>query len=97
MVNTDGQRRCTGDDAIEAVMVDFSSQWLRVAVPASAAAALATRSAPWRVDLYANTTAHQRCAAAINTIARGAFVDYICSRMMCGLVLPCAMPFHTKP
>lgn len=65
------QRSNPGDDAIEAVVVDFSGQWLRVAVPVSAATALTSRAAPWRIDLYANTTAHQRCAAAVNAMARG--------------------------
>ncbi len=65
-----------GDDAIEAVVVDFSRQWLRIAVPPSAAESLTTFVGPWRVDLYANTTAHQRCVAAVNTVASG---------MVCGM------------
>ena len=42
--------------------MDYSSKWIRVAVPQSVAGAV--REGPWRLDQYANTTAHERYAAA---------------------------------
>ena len=49
-----------GDDALEGVVMDYSSKWVRVAVPQSVAGQL--REGPWRLDQYANPTAHERCA-----------------------------------
>ena len=50
---------CLGDDALEGVVMDYSSQWVRVAVPQSLAGHI--QGQPWRLDQYANTTAHERC------------------------------------
>ena len=50
--------RCAGDDALEGVVVDYSSKWIRLAVPLDVAGHL--QGQPWRLDLYANTTAHER-------------------------------------
>ena len=47
-----------GDDALEGVVMDYSSQWVRVAVPQAVAGHL--QGQPWRLDQYANTTAHER-------------------------------------
>ena len=49
---------CAGDDALEGVVMDYSSQWVRVAVPHAVAGHL--QGQPWRLDQYANTTAHER-------------------------------------
>lgn len=43
---------------VEGAVMDFSSRWIRVAVPETAAVELA--KGPWRMDLYINTTAHDR-------------------------------------
>ena len=48
----------SGDDAVEGVVMDYSSQWLRVAVPQAVAGHF--QGQPWRLDLYANATAHER-------------------------------------
>ena len=47
-----------GDDAVEGVVMDYSSQWVRVAVPQAVAGHF--QGQPWRLDLYANATAHER-------------------------------------
>ena len=47
-----------GDDAVEGVVMDYSSKWVRVAVPQSVAGLL--QGGPWRLDQYGNTTAHER-------------------------------------
>lgn len=39
--------------------MDYSSQWVRVAVPQAVTGHF--QGKPWRLDLYANTTAHDRC------------------------------------
>ncbi|KAL3140824.1 hypothetical protein ABBQ32_14194 [Trebouxia sp. C0010 RCD-2024] len=56
-------RHAPGDDAVEGVVMDFSSQWIRVAVPQAVAGHF--QGQPWRLDLYANATAHERCMAAV--------------------------------
>ncbi|DBA71486.1 TPA: hypothetical protein ACH3X2_14306 [Trebouxia sp. C0005] len=53
-----------GDDALEGVVMDYSSQWVRVAVPQAVAGHL--QGQPWRLDQYANTTAHERCMSAVH-------------------------------
>lgn len=47
-----------GDDALEGVVMDYSARWVRLAVPATVAAFVV--GGPFRLDLYANTTAHER-------------------------------------
>ena len=49
---------CTGDDSVEGVVMDYSTKWIRVAVPQSVAGLL--QDGPWRLDQYGNTTAHER-------------------------------------
>ena len=51
-------RTSAGDDALEGVVMDYSSQWVRVAVPQAVAGHL--QGQPWRLDQYANATAHER-------------------------------------
>jgi len=45
---------------VEGVVVDLSAWWIRVAVPEALGGGI--RGGPWRIDLFANTTAHERCA-----------------------------------
>ena len=47
--------------------MDYSSQWIRVAVPQAVAGHF--QGQPWRLDLYANATAHERCIAAVQRFA----------------------------
>ena len=60
--------------------MDYSSKWVRVAVPQSVAGQL--REGPWRLDQYANPTAHERCATvcpdaavALASMVRATAVD----------------------
>ncbi|GFH12577.1 uncharacterized protein HaLaN_08290, partial [Haematococcus lacustris] len=57
------------DSAYEAVLLDYSSRWLRVAVPAAVGPIL--RGPGWRLDLYANTVAYERSLEAVEGFARG--------------------------
>ena len=50
----------SGDDALEGVVMDYSARWVRLAVPANVAAFVV--GGTFRLDLYANTTAHERWA-----------------------------------
>ena len=47
--------------------MDYSSRWLRIAVPLELAAP--TSSGPWRLDRYVNLTAHNRCQGNLNPTA----------------------------
>lgn len=48
-------------------MITACRRWLRVAVPADLAGAI--QGTGWRVDLFANTVAHERCTAALKRFA----------------------------
>ena len=52
---------------MEGVVVDFSTRWLRVALPTLSAQRV--RGGGWRLDLYANTVSHERCQAALRCFA----------------------------
>ncbi len=55
------------EDSLEGVVIDYSSRWLRVALPTPAASAIrgAGPNARWRLDLFANTASHERSMAAL--------------------------------
>lgn len=57
---------CAGDDALEGVVMDYSSQWMRVAVPQAVAGHI--QGQPWRLYQYANTTAHERYTTLISSV-----------------------------
>ncbi|KIY93585.1 hypothetical protein MNEG_14377 [Monoraphidium neglectum] len=56
-----------GGDSLEGVVVDYSTRWLRVALPTQVAEHV--RGPGWRLDLYANTIAHERAQAALKCFA----------------------------
>lgn len=71
-------------DSQEAIVVDFSSRWIRLAMNPVAAAAVAAASGGWgrgssagarrwrpiwRLDLFANTVSHERCSEALHRFA----------------------------
>jgi len=74
-------------DSHEAVVLDFSSRWIRLAMNPTAAAAVAAASGGWdssrdssgrqwrpiwRLDLFANTVSHERCSEALHRFAEAA-------------------------
>ncbi|KAI8470873.1 MAG: putative DNA helicase [Monoraphidium minutum] len=56
-----------GEESLEGVVVDYSTRWLRVALPTQVAEHV--RGSGWRLDLYANTIAHERAQAALRCFA----------------------------
>lgn len=61
------------DNAFEAVVVDYSACWLRVALPSSVAPAV--RGSSWRMDMYANTVGYERSLASVQRFAQGPALD----------------------
>ncbi|KAF5843656.1 AAA domain-containing protein [Dunaliella salina] len=61
------------DNAFEAVVVDYSARWLRVALPSSVASAV--RGSSWRMDMYANTVGYERGLASVQRFAQGPAPD----------------------
>lgn len=53
-----GGRLSLADFSVEGVVMDYSTRWIRVALPAESAGQV--RGSPWRLDQYGNTTAHER-------------------------------------
>ncbi|GAX73483.1 hypothetical protein CEUSTIGMA_g935.t1 [Chlamydomonas eustigma] len=58
-----------GDNSIEALVLDFSSRWIRVAVPSDRGKDI--RGAGWRVDLYANSISYERARQAVERFSQG--------------------------
>ncbi|KXZ45751.1 hypothetical protein GPECTOR_51g737 [Gonium pectorale] len=58
------------DSSLEGVVLDFSSRWIRVALPADQA--LGVQGGGWRLDLYANTIAHERARGAVQRFCQTA-------------------------
>ncbi|GBF93852.1 hypothetical protein Rsub_06851 [Raphidocelis subcapitata] len=56
-----------GEDSLEGIVVDYSTRWLRVALPTQLAQHV--RGPGWRLDLFANTIAHERAKAALRCFA----------------------------
>ncbi|KAK9812656.1 hypothetical protein WJX72_001408 [[Myrmecia] bisecta] len=56
------------EDAMEAVVMDYSTRWIRVAVPDLIAPYI--QGGPWRLDQFANTVAHERCMEALQTFSQ---------------------------
>jgi hypothetical protein len=54
------------ENAVEGVVMDYSTRWIRVAVPAEAA--WQVRGGSWRLDQYSNTTAHERRVPSLRTL-----------------------------
>ncbi|KAK9822466.1 hypothetical protein WJX81_005675 [Elliptochloris bilobata] len=56
------------ESAVEGVVMEAARSWLRVALPEALAGNL--RGPGFRLDLFANTTAHERCVAALADFSR---------------------------
>ncbi|KAG2495801.1 hypothetical protein HYH03_006043 [Edaphochlamys debaryana] len=56
--------------SLEGIVLDFSSRWVRVALPADLAAGV--QGTGWRLDLYANTIAHERARGAVKRYCQAA-------------------------
>lgn len=54
-------------DSFEGVVVDYATRWLRIALPNSTAGHV--RGPGWRLDLFANTVAHERSCLALSRFA----------------------------
>ncbi|KAG2453966.1 hypothetical protein HYH02_001012 [Chlamydomonas schloesseri] len=59
-----------GESSLEGVVLDFSTRWMRVALPADLAAGV--QGSGWRLDLYANTIAHERARGAVKRYTQAA-------------------------
>eukprot|EP00798_Chlamydomonas_sp_ICE-L_P012084 gene12084-15195_t len=51
------------DSSVEAVVLDYSTRWIRVALPPEAASTV--RGGGWRIDMFANTTSYERSHGAV--------------------------------
>ncbi|KAG1672361.1 hypothetical protein FOA52_010979 [Chlamydomonas sp. UWO 241] len=56
-----------GDDSLEALLLDYSTKWLRVALPADKGPSV--RGTGWRLDLFANTVSFERARNAVTQAA----------------------------
>ena len=52
-----------GDGSIEAVVFEFSSRWIKIALPSDKAAAI--QGGGWRMDVFASTVSYERSKRAI--------------------------------
>ncbi|GIL42418.1 hypothetical protein Vafri_393 [Volvox africanus] len=59
-----------GEASLEGVVLDFSSRWIRVALPVDLAHGV--QGSGWRLDLYANTIAHERARGAVKRYCQSA-------------------------
>ncbi|GIL89655.1 hypothetical protein Vretifemale_17450 [Volvox reticuliferus] len=59
-----------GEASMEGVVLDFSSRWIRVALPVDLAHGV--QGSGWRLDLYANTVAHERARGAVKRYCQSA-------------------------
>ncbi|GLI70630.1 hypothetical protein VaNZ11_015565 [Volvox africanus] len=59
-----------GEASLEGVVLDFSSRWIRVALPLDLAHGV--QGSGWRLDLYANTIAHERARGAVKRYCQSA-------------------------
>lgn len=58
-----------GDGSIEAIVLEFSSRWIKVALPSDKANLIGDGAEGWRMDVFASTVSYERSKKAIEVMS----------------------------